>query len=294
MAIHKYTQFGRFSVITILPFLAFVTVMFIISVKDDQVAAIILGIVGIIFLICLLIFYRLTIDIDETCVTIKFGTGLFRKKFPLAGIGGCRPVRNSPLYGIGIRMIPDGWLYNVTGRDAIELTFKNKKSVVRIGTDKPEEISRIINRLVNHTTEYRSIADKKDNSGTILISVILFVGIFIPAVVIIHGSREPVLRADSKGLTIKGLYGESLMYPSITVLDSATYLPAIKRRTNGFAAGRILKGHFMLQDGKRVKLFITKDSPPYINIQTAETNIWLNFKDPAKTRSLYDRLKEIK
>lgn len=290
MANYRFSQFGIFTVITILPFLIFITVMFFITGKNDPTAAIILGIVGIIFLICLMVFYKLTIEINETYVTIKFGTGLFRKKFALSEIAGCRPVRNPPLYGVGIRMIPDGWLYNVTGFRAVELTFKNRKSVVRIGTNKPEEISLIINRLVSHTPEYISLPDEKKYSGTILIAIILFVGILIPSLIFILGSREPVVLTDSGEITIRSLYGESVVYSDITLLDSAVYLPDIKRRTNGFDSGRILRGHFTLNDGSRAKLFITKDAPPYINIKTAETNIWINFKDPKKTRRLYVEL----
>jgi hypothetical protein len=39
-----------------------------------------------------------------------------------------------------VRVIPGGWLYNVSGFQSIELTFKNNSKTIRIGTDVPEMI----------------------------------------------------------------------------------------------------------------------------------------------------------
>jgi hypothetical protein len=44
---------------------------------------------------------------------------------------------------LGIRKIPGGWLYNISGADAVELTLKGGKRC-RIGTDVPEELERAI------------------------------------------------------------------------------------------------------------------------------------------------------
>ncbi len=42
-------------------------------------------------------------------------------------------------YGWGIRLTPQGWLWNVAGLDAVELTFSNGKKF-RIGTDEPGKL----------------------------------------------------------------------------------------------------------------------------------------------------------
>ena len=70
------------------------------------------------------------------------------KSYKISDIKYCRTVSNSVINGIGIRMLPNGWLYNVSGLKAIELQFKNRKSVIRIGTDKPDEISQLIQSLI--------------------------------------------------------------------------------------------------------------------------------------------------
>ena len=291
MAKYRYTQSGTFSLLIMVPILIIILVILFASGMKGGPEMIILGFAALTVLICLLIFYRLVIEIDDTHIKVKLGTGLFTRKYPLSSISVCKPVRNPPYYGIGIRLIPGGWLYNVSGLSAIELRFKNKKSVVRIGTDKPEEVSQTINRLIDHPG-YVSPPGGKEYAGAILALAVIFVALFLPAIMIVAGSRESSVETGNEALTIRGMYGTSINYSEITRLDSAEYFPSIKRRTNGFAAGKTLKGNFTLSDGTRVKLFITKGSSPYINIQTSEMNIWLNFKDPAKTRSLYERLKE--
>jgi hypothetical protein len=52
-------------------------------------------------------------------------------------------VRNRWYYGWGIRITPRGWLYNVSGLDAVELALKNGKCV-RIGSDEPHALARAI------------------------------------------------------------------------------------------------------------------------------------------------------
>jgi hypothetical protein len=50
-------------------------------------------------------------------------------------------VKNPWYYGWGIRLIPGGWLYNVSGFWAVELQMKNGKRY-RIGTDDAEGLAK--------------------------------------------------------------------------------------------------------------------------------------------------------
>ena len=62
----------------------------------------------------------------------------------------CTPVTNSIFDGIGIHKLSNGWIYNVSGLKSIELSFKDRFSTIRIGTNRPDEISDYITRLINH------------------------------------------------------------------------------------------------------------------------------------------------
>ena len=95
--------------------------------------------VALALLIAFLLFASLTVVGNETYLEIRFGIGLIRKRFAFKDIQSCRKVRNSLLYGFGIRFTRHGWLYNVSGLDAVELQMKDGKKY-RVGTDVPDEL----------------------------------------------------------------------------------------------------------------------------------------------------------
>lgn len=78
---------------------------------------------------------------------IRFGIGLIKKRFDLKDIIKAYTVRNHWYYGWGIRIIPRGWLFNVSGLDAIEIVMSSGKRY-RIGTDQPDELSQTINETI--------------------------------------------------------------------------------------------------------------------------------------------------
>jgi hypothetical protein len=95
-------------------------------------------------------FTTLTTSINENCLRIKFGYGIFRKKFPLNEITSAISVKNHWYYGWGIRLWfwPYMWIYNVSGFDAVEIIMRNGK-MYRIGTDTPGELEAAIKQAIN-------------------------------------------------------------------------------------------------------------------------------------------------
>ncbi|MBK9953017.1 MAG: hypothetical protein IPP10_16520, partial [Candidatus Competibacteraceae bacterium] len=71
------------------------------------------------------------------------GIGLIRKSIPLAEIVEVKPVRNSWLHGWGDSLDAPGWLYNVSGWEAVEITLRSGKRF-RLGTDEPQKLARAI------------------------------------------------------------------------------------------------------------------------------------------------------
>ena len=96
----------------------------------------------------LLLVYRLTITISEQFVSFKMGIGIINKKYTISDLKSVKVVKNNWMYGWGIRFIPGGWLYNVSGFKAIELRFHSSDKIIRIGTDKPEEVTSEILKLI--------------------------------------------------------------------------------------------------------------------------------------------------
>lgn len=94
-------------------------------------------------------FATLTTSIDENYLRIKFGYGIFRKKFPLREIVSAKSAKNHWYYGWGIRLWlwPYMWIYNVSGFDAVEIVTGNGK-IYRIGTDVPKELENALNQAI--------------------------------------------------------------------------------------------------------------------------------------------------
>jgi len=107
---------------------------------------------AIMFLIILALasFITLTTSIDENCLRIKFGYGIFAKMFPLKEIASVQAVKNHWYYGWGVRVWfwPYMWIYNISGFDAVEIIMRNKK-IYRIGTDTPGELEAAIKQAIN-------------------------------------------------------------------------------------------------------------------------------------------------
>ncbi|MGD0092863.1 MAG: hypothetical protein ABSE73_23370 [Planctomycetota bacterium] len=130
-------------------FLMFFTVHFVPAVFSITCAVL------FIMLACLLLFHSLTVIVTEQEIMISFGPGLLRKKYPLSELVSCQVVRNSWLHGWGIHRTWAGWVYNVSGFDAVEIVLKDGRKA-RIGTDAPRELAEALNeRMKAKTLERR-------------------------------------------------------------------------------------------------------------------------------------------
>jgi hypothetical protein len=90
----------------------------------------------------------LTVEIKDGLLEARFGIGVIRKRVRLEEIESYRAVKNHWYYGYGIRLTPHGWLYNISGYDAIEFTLKNAKKF-RIGTDDPAGLEMALRLSLN-------------------------------------------------------------------------------------------------------------------------------------------------
>jgi len=84
--------------------------------------------------LCLLLFPTLTAVVQGDTLCCFFGLGLIRRQIPVREILSVSVVKNPWIYGWGLRSIPGGWLWNVSGSEAVELRLRDGKRF-RIGTD---------------------------------------------------------------------------------------------------------------------------------------------------------------
>lgn len=99
----------------------------------------------VLILFILASFVSLQVIIDGKYLRIKFGYGIYQKKFSLNDVMSAKTVKNHWYYGWGIRgwLWPKMWIYNVSGFDAVEIKLKNGKTY-RIGTDEPKKLEQTI------------------------------------------------------------------------------------------------------------------------------------------------------
>ena len=97
----------------------------------------------VIMIFCLALFATLTTHVNGQAVDLQFGIGLIRRRFPLQNVEEYRIVTNPWYYGWGIHLIPGGWIYNVSGWEAIELQMKGGGKY-RIGTNDPHGLLKAI------------------------------------------------------------------------------------------------------------------------------------------------------
>jgi energy-coupling factor transporter transmembrane protein EcfT len=110
-------------------------------------SAIVLGIL----LIIAFLFPSLTVEVNDGRIKCWFGSGLIRREFALTEIIEAKAARNRWYYGWGIRYTPHGWLFNISGLDAVELTLRSGKGF-RIGTDEPDRVVAAIQKAAGFGT----------------------------------------------------------------------------------------------------------------------------------------------
>jgi hypothetical protein len=133
---YEHTQIGHVIIWSLLPIILIVSGGLIINHAPPII-------VSIILLVCVVLFYRLKIAIEDETLCASFGPGIIRERVRLAEIVGCEPIRIRWWYGWGIHLTPYGWLYNVSGLDAVAITLRDGRKLV-FGTDDPHGLTTAI------------------------------------------------------------------------------------------------------------------------------------------------------
>lgn len=133
---YQHTQFGKVVVVSLL-LTGLLLVGLGLALRDPviSIGGPLLSLVGI------ALFHSLTVAINAGFLRFHFGIGLIRKRIPLDQIVDAKPVRNTARHGWGIHRTADGWVYNVSGWEAVEITLADGKRL-RLGTDQPNQLAR--------------------------------------------------------------------------------------------------------------------------------------------------------
>ncbi len=142
---YNHTQIGRLMIgVLIAEAILFTWILMLV----DFMLPILIAVIFILLLVGS--FVTLNVRIDQEYLRIKFGYGIFRKKFRLADIVSVKAVRHKWYHGWGIRywFWPYMWIYNVSGFDAVEIEMTNGK-IFRIGTDEVQKLENALKHVIN-------------------------------------------------------------------------------------------------------------------------------------------------
>lgn len=295
MASKKFTQFGTFTVIILSLFLLFSIVMGLTVGSTDNMMMLIFIVLSLIFLILLFFFYKMVIEIDGIHISFKLGIGIFGKSYQISEIESCKPVKDSFLNGWGIHKIHNGWLYNVSGFNAVELTFKNTGKRIWIGTNKPDEITEIITGLINKSQDPDSKCTSMNHSNSKNTYVFLLAVLIIIALFNLYQYQPVRITLKENQFEISGEYGFPINYSDIVVFDTISQMPGIEMRTNGFALGKVCKGHFRLTNIGNAILFVNFNVSPFVQIVLKNGQlIYFNLNNRQSTIDMFDKIKSMK
>jgi hypothetical protein len=144
---YEHTQIGYLIIFVLFAATVFVAITGI-AAPSDRGILVTDGIIELILLICAIVFSRLTIKIDEETLLACFGIGLICKRVPLSEIVRCESIRIRWWYGWGIHLTPYGWLYNVSGLDAVAITLRDGRKFA-LGTNDPNGFTSAVRRSIN-------------------------------------------------------------------------------------------------------------------------------------------------
>ncbi|WP_157288494.1 hypothetical protein [Uliginosibacterium gangwonense] len=93
------------------------------------------------------LFSSLTVRVSDRFLHWQFGFGLIRKRVVLAQIQHYEIVRTTIIDGWGIHYTRRGWLYNVSGFDAIAFTLKDDKRFL-LGSDDVQTLYKALEKYI--------------------------------------------------------------------------------------------------------------------------------------------------
>jgi len=147
MILYKQTQYGKLITVVLSIVLLLTISIFIFKTETSSISWYIVTFISILFLFALLSFYKLTITITKKTIIAKFGIGIIKQQLNIKDINfaSIEKIKVPALYGIGIRLTPHGWLYNVSIGHAIKI--KSNTKTFFVGTEDFEKINTILSSL---------------------------------------------------------------------------------------------------------------------------------------------------
>ena len=275
---------------TILPLLGVSAILIPLFVSMQLTPAIWITI-GV-YAIILLLFATLTVTVTSDGVEAAFGVGLVSKSIPFGDMTSYARTRTRWTNGWGIHSYPGGVLYNASGLSAIEFLLASDRRVA-IGTAEPDAFAAAVQQATgkNEGAHQPSRGRTWGLEHTIgAIAGVLAIAVAFGAIYVTLQPPTAIVGFDSFFVG-NGMYRDTIPYSSMQTVTLERTLPHIGMKTNGSGVGNVMRGNYRVDGWGASRLFINRNVPPFVVIQTASTHVVVNFEEPAQTERLFSELK---
>lgn len=106
---------------------------------DAAIARVIAAAVFVVLVAAAAVFHRMTVTVDRERLRWCFGFGVLRREVAIADIEGVERTRTHPIEGWGVHWTRRGWLYNVSGLDAVLVRLRGGRTFL-LGTPEPDRL----------------------------------------------------------------------------------------------------------------------------------------------------------
>lgn len=139
---YRKSQTGWITIFFFAPFLVFLFLSWVFQWGNNPVPFWMFLILEMLFIVITALFYRMTVEVYDGFVVIRYGIGTIQMRFNIDSIQNTETVKYPWYYGLGIRITPKGMLYNIHGLKAVrvEYTLGGKKKTIMIGSAEPEKL----------------------------------------------------------------------------------------------------------------------------------------------------------
>ena len=143
---YKEFTFGWLIFAFVIPIHLLLTYFYVNNLGDKPIDTNGYLLITLTFTVVYFMFYGMTTKVTPDTISVSFGIGLIKKRTQLKRIKQVDTVKSPWYYGWGIRIIPNGMLYNISGTDGVELKFSDTDRTLRIGTKDSSALKREIEK----------------------------------------------------------------------------------------------------------------------------------------------------
>jgi hypothetical protein len=93
---------------------------------------------GLLIAVGVLLTHSLTVTVDAKTIQLRLGNGLIRRTIALADVEAVDPRTIDR--GLPVRKTAEGWIFAVSGGDAITIRLRERGTCIVIGTDDPVDL----------------------------------------------------------------------------------------------------------------------------------------------------------